>query len=113
MNRAEVLAAYTVDANGIIRSPGKFEGEMLYVPALWDIGILGGAAFDEGGVYGYIFDESDHEEFPEIGSAVAILMEESDTGFVTATEFKTLAEWYRACAVIELPADTDEEDENG
>ena len=31
MTRAEVLGQYHVDERGVIRSPGKFEGEMVYV----------------------------------------------------------------------------------
>ena len=100
MNRAEVLALYNVDPNGIIQSPGKFEGEMLYIPVLWAYAAEGGADFDDGHVYGIILCEPDHEEFPELGDTWAILMEESETGFVNSQEFATIAEWERACALI-------------
>jgi hypothetical protein len=49
MNRAEVLAAYDVNPWGLIKSPGKFEGEMLYVPALWASCMEGAYDEDEGG----------------------------------------------------------------
>jgi hypothetical protein len=102
MNRSEVLKNYDVDpTSGIITSPGKFEGEMLYVPALWEYACEGAADFDENGVYGIILDESDHEEFPELTEAWAILMEESDTGFVNTREFEDVSVYKTACDLIE------------
>jgi hypothetical protein len=41
MTRTEILAQYQVGSDGVIRSPGKFEGEMLYVPFYWDIAMNG------------------------------------------------------------------------
>lgn len=35
MTRKEIEAAYTV-VNGIIRSPGKFEGEPVWAPYYWE-----------------------------------------------------------------------------
>jgi len=36
MNREEINETYQIDKNGIIQGPGKFEGEMLYVPYFYD-----------------------------------------------------------------------------
>jgi hypothetical protein len=36
MTRKELLEQYEVDSRDIIQSPGKFEGQMLYVPHFWD-----------------------------------------------------------------------------
>jgi len=36
MTREQITSEYNIDDNGIIRNPGKFEGEMLYVPYFWD-----------------------------------------------------------------------------
>lgn len=94
MNRQEVLAAYDVDpVNGNIRSLGKFEGEMLYVPVAWAFCLDGGADVDEGSVYGVAFTEEDRAEFPEIGTAFGMLMEESEVGFVMTREFETKEEY--------------------
>jgi len=36
MTRQQILEQYTIDRHGTIRSPGKFEGEMLYAPYFYD-----------------------------------------------------------------------------
>jgi hypothetical protein len=89
MTRDETLAEYDVDSHGMIRDPGKFEAEMLYVPHFWDISGDGSAEILDwpGEQVSYVveLDESDRAEFPELGSdAAAIHMEESDSGFVSA-----------------------------
>lgn len=38
MTRKEIAETYKVDERGVIRSPGKFEGEPIYVPYFWDEG---------------------------------------------------------------------------
>ena len=48
MNRQIIERNYVVDSSGRIRSPGKFEGEMLYVPHFWDAGMSGLADRDNG-----------------------------------------------------------------
>ena len=101
MNRQEILAAYKVSKGGVIQSPGKFEGEMLYVPALWSACLDGCSSFDECGVYGTIFDDNDRAEFPEIGASYGILMSESESGFVHTTEYETREE-YQAAVRVEL-----------
>ena len=111
MTRTEVLAAYKVTSNGIIQSPGKFEAEMLYVPAMWKSCLDGDALFDEAGIYGTIFDDADRKEFPEIGTAFGILLEETETGFVYTREFETREEYYSAIDAIEAQAEDEEEDD--
>lgn len=97
MNRLQVLNAFTVDeSSGVIQSLGKFEREMLYVPAMWmDADPVAGS------VYGVVFDEADRKEFPEIGETYGMLMEETEQGFVNATEFDTQEEYDAAVARIE------------
>ena len=36
MTRQEIESSYKIE-NGRIRSPGKFEGEMIYVPFYWNV----------------------------------------------------------------------------
>ncbi len=111
MTRAEVLAAYNVTSNGVIQSLGKFEGEMLYVPAMWKSCRDGDALFDEAGIYGMIFDDADRKEFPEIVTAFGILLEETETGLVYTREFETREEYYSAVDAIEAQAEDEGEDD--
>lgn len=57
---------FTVDAHGIIRTPGKFEGEMIYVPHFWEAYLNGGADRDDGSVLGFDVTPEDRAEYPEI-----------------------------------------------
>lgn len=40
----------------VIISPGKFEGEMIYVPYFWNLALEGASSYDE--------DQDENEEFP-------------------------------------------------
>ena len=42
MTRKEIEQMYDVNEYGIITSPGKFEGEMVYVPYFWELAMGGG-----------------------------------------------------------------------
>ena len=108
MTKSEVLAAYNVNDAGIITSLGKFEGEMLYVPAMWAYCLEGCSSFDDGSVFGVEFNECDFEEFPEIGESYGMLLEESETGFVSATEYDTKEEYDAAVASVEANDTGDE-----
>lgn len=83
MTREEIIKDYNVDANGVIRRPGKFEGEMLYVPYFWQMGLEGMADDDDGQVYKFRLTPKDRKMFPELSRSkhVVRLMERSD-GFV-------------------------------
>lgn len=84
MTRAEIIRDYDVDADGVIRSPGKFEGEMLYVPFYWDAYLNGCADRDDGRVLGFDITAEDREMFPELPKRKrTIRLVESDTGFVS------------------------------
>jgi hypothetical protein len=82
MKRKEVLKDYKVDKGGRIRSPGKFEGEMLYVPAFWEAGLEGMADDDDGSVYTFRLSAEDKKEYPELGRKRTLKLAESDQGFV-------------------------------
>ena len=82
MTRAEVLASYDV-RNGRIVSPGKFEGEAIYVPHFWNVFLDGFADRDNGRVLGFDITAEDRAEFPELGRRRrTVRLVESDTGFV-------------------------------
>ena len=52
MTREETFRNYKVENDRII-SPGKFEGEPVFAPYFWDIGLEGFADSDDGKVYGF------------------------------------------------------------
>ncbi len=95
MSKTEIYKQYNVDAHGLIRSPGKFEGEMCYVPYFWDASLDGLATDDLGSIVGFIVEDADREEFGNFLLGVAaILLEQSDQGFVYSAEFGNLADYY-------------------
>lgn len=65
MTREEILKDYKVK-NGTIRSPGKFEGERVYVPYFWDCAMNGCADEDDGDILTFIITQEDLDEFPEL-----------------------------------------------
>lgn len=89
MSRREILANYDIDNNGVITSLGKFEGEMLYVPYFWEIGLDGCADEDEDGVFTFDIDEDDLAEFPELAGVSKLMLEESEQGFVYSATVET------------------------
>jgi hypothetical protein len=101
MTRAEVLNSYDVIGRGSITSPGKFEGEMLYVPAMWESTMHGGGDADFGSVQFVIFTDEDRKEFPEIGPTYGMAMEESEQGFIYTEEYETKAEYDAAVERME------------
>lgn len=67
---------------GIINQPGKFEGEMYYVPYFWEES-MNGADWEADGVWGIKITDEDRQKFPELAPEDAwIFLEESEQGFV-------------------------------
>jgi hypothetical protein len=92
MTRQEILDSYKVNRDGIIKSPGKFEGEMLYAPYFYDHG-QGDETWNSEEVedaFAEVFQVSDDDrkEFPELGNTYMIAVEENEQGFVYLTEFE-------------------------
>ena len=81
MTRAEIELAYKV-VNGRIVSPGKFEGEMIYVPHFWEIFLDGFADRDNGNVLGFDVSAEDKKEFPELRKRRTVKLYERSDGFV-------------------------------
>lgn len=84
-SRQEIERDYKIE-NGIIQNPGKFEGEMIYVPYFWDTSLEGGpddVRFD-GDVQVDIFypGDADLEQFPELQGVKSLEVWEDDQGFV-------------------------------
>lgn len=87
MPRADIEVEHTI-INGIIRSPGKFEGSPVYVPYFWTLGLDGGDDDREGGLEGEpyvsIFHITDEERmlWPELTGVTQLRLWEDEVGFV-------------------------------
>ena len=113
--RDQILADYDVNKHGIIKSPGKFESEMLYVPYFWD-GIMDGGGDEqvldgETPVDFVMFSDEDLELFPEIGDAFGIALWESDQGFVNSRHFDTEEEYNEALEELQQAEEEGDEEE--
>ena len=82
MDRQYILSTFRVDRQGIIRSPGRFEGERLYVPYFWDAYLQGLADRDDGRVVTFSITDQDRQEFPELKGKRSIKFYQRDDGFV-------------------------------
>ena len=85
MTRQEIERDYKVQ-DGIIRSPGKFEGERVYVPYFWDDylnGCCNGFAYrsDETTIV-FGVSQEDRAMFPELGHKRTVRLYEREDGFV-------------------------------
>ena len=88
MTKQEIIKAYDVNEQGVITSPGKFEGEMLYVPYFWDHVMSGmGESFpDDNGTQteAFCIIPEDAEEFTELADDVGryLYLWEDSQGFI-------------------------------
>lgn len=87
--RAEqIRAEYQHDASGRISQPGKFEGEPIFAPYYWEIGLEGFADSDNGSTYGFRFRNADADFtiWPELkkwlGRKRSLKLVEDSQGFV-------------------------------
>jgi hypothetical protein len=81
MTRHEIETEYKTAAGRII-SPGKFEGEMVYVPYFWEAYLNGCADRDDGRVLGFDVTAEDKAMFPELKGRRTVRLMERDDGFV-------------------------------
>jgi hypothetical protein len=84
--RSDIEALLELDVNGVIITPGKFEGSPAYVPYYWDKG-LDGWADDEPDEVSYLFyiTKEDINEFPELSCKDRVVVTIDDYGFVYET----------------------------
>ena len=80
--RVQVLKQFETADNGRITSPGKFEGEALYVPYFWEKGLSGWYDDEEDGNYVFFVMPEDREQFPELKQLRRVVLTEDDNGFV-------------------------------
>ena len=81
MTRATIEQEYKIES-GIIRTPGQFEGEMLYVPYFWDAYLNGFADQDDGNVLYFVVTDDDKIQFPELKRRKVIRLYQREDGFV-------------------------------
>ena len=85
MTRDEVLKHYKVD-DGVIRSPGKFEGEPVWAPAFWELALESShdelTYDDDCPVSHFTVTDDDRAMWPELTEVKTIRLWESDQGFV-------------------------------
>lgn len=85
MTRDEIHRTYKVE-NGIIRSPGPYEGEPEYAPYFHVLANEGNAdeydVHNEREIPWFRIDATDVEEFPDLARVQSIRLIENDDGFV-------------------------------
>lgn len=81
MKRQEIEQDYDVK-NGVIHSPGKFEGEAVYVPFYWDAYLNGGADEDLDSYLIFNVTNEDRAQFPELAGVQTVKLYEREDGFV-------------------------------
>lgn len=85
--RNEILARCNVE-NGIIVSPGKFEGEAIYMPYFFDLFLDGVYDLildgDDGEIIKFKVCDEDKKEFPELNGVKSVAFRVTDFGFVVA-----------------------------
>jgi hypothetical protein len=83
MTRQETIDAYgEPSAGGTIQRPGKFEGEMIYLPTFYDR-YLEGFCDDDGKIITVDITAADRIEFPELGESRRVVkFYQDDQGFV-------------------------------
>ena len=79
----DIRKQYSADETGRITDPGKFEGQMIYIPHFWEAYLNGCADRDDGRVLGFDITPDDRADFPEIPNRKrTIRIMETDLGFV-------------------------------
>ncbi len=81
MTRQDIERDYQV-VNGRIVSPGKFEGEAVYIPYFWDAFLNGMSDRDDGTVLGFDLTPEDKAMFPELRRKRTVRLLQRDDGFV-------------------------------
>ena len=91
MNKEEILKEYEVNKHGIIVSPGKFEGEMLYVPYFYYLD-PDEEEYQENDFYmkWYFITKEDIDLFHELEGFDTIVLWESDQGFCYSELFNKI-----------------------
>lgn len=82
MTREEVLKEFVLSGERIT-SPGKYEGQLIFIPYFWEKGLDGWAdAEADNGDYIFLVMPEDKAEFPELGGQKTLRLHEDAEGFV-------------------------------
>lgn len=88
MIRQDIIDNYKLSKRGIIQTPGKFEGEMLYAPYFYDAMLDGEGRETLDGSIDIAITKEDIEQFPELlGDIETINIVVDNNGFVYCTAF--------------------------
>ena len=71
-----------MNRKGVIVTPGKFAGQMLYVPYFWDKYLSGSADDTTGDFITFFITDDERKEFPELGQAEIITLLEIESTLV-------------------------------
>jgi hypothetical protein len=87
--REEIESEYNV-VDGIIRSPGKFEGEPVYIVDFWHALVdgCGEEMEDETGVVSFELADEDYTKWPELDGYTHVRIREDSDGFAGLTLVK-------------------------
>jgi len=75
-------AIYEVNAEGIIVSPGKFQGEPAWVPHFWGYALDGFGEDNPNGSVTVYVENPDIEQWPQLQGIAGVTMHVDDNGFV-------------------------------
>ena len=86
-----LVSTLTDDEKKIIRDslteevshPGKFQGENIYVPWFWIVGLNGGSDASDDECFDFMIEPEERGLFPELEGVEKIRLWESEDGFVT------------------------------
>lgn len=79
----DFLRQFSVDEHGVIQSPGKFEGEPIYVPYYWEMDgeddeIIGNDKL----IRIFYVGEWEASQFPELSTSNVVYLWEDELGFI-------------------------------
>ncbi|MBI5931753.1 MAG: hypothetical protein HY862_20755 [Chloroflexi bacterium] len=82
MNRELVFTMFQVDDAGIIRSPGPFEGQNLYIPYFWYLHISGYRENVQEGIVIFRVRMEDRAQFPELSDREIVQLTQQENGTI-------------------------------
>lgn len=82
MNRELVFAMFQVDETGIIRTPGPFEGQNLYIPYFWYLHISGYREDVHDGIITFQIRMEDRAQFPELANRDVVRLKQQENGMI-------------------------------
>lgn len=89
MNIDDIKEQYEVNEQGIITSPGKFEGEAAHAVFFWDAALNGFAdGYGDDGACWFDIDQDDVVKFPALQGVKRLSIDTDNSGFVYLAEWR-------------------------